>query len=258
MKKIKEICHSTVIVILVFILPINSFAWGNKGHAIVSEIAFNYLDANTKKIVMSYLDGMSIEEAANWMDDMRDDHSYDYMKPYHYVNFEKGTIVKNNPGNNIISILSSTINDLKNYKNLPKDEVKKKLCIIFHLIGDLHQPLHVGYGIDKGGNTLQINFNGNGSNLHSFYDSGIIKYKNITVQDCLNTNKLSSIQVKDIQKGDVLEWATQSRSYLDDIYNFDGHKISEDYVNKNTTIIQSQLFNAGLRLASVLNAIFKN
>lgn len=254
----KRLYQSVVVVILILILPINSFAWGNKGHAIISEVAFNYLDANTKKLVMSYLDGMSIEDAANWMDDMRDDHSYDYMKPYHYVNFEKGTIVTNNPGNNIISVLSTTITDLKNYKNLPKDEVKYKLSIIFHLIGDLHQPLHVGYGIDKGGNKFQINFNGNGTNLHSFFDSGIIKYKNITLQNCLHTNKLNSNQIKDIQKGDVVEWAKQSRSYLDDIYNFDGHKITEDYVIKNTTIIQNQLFKAGVRLASVLNDIFRN
>jgi hypothetical protein len=180
------------------------------------------------------------------------------MKPHHYVNFEKGERVVNNPGANIISVLSMNINQLKLNKNLSKAEIKQKICIIIHLIGDLHQPLHVGYGDDRGGNQMQINFNGNGTNLHSFFDSGIIKYKNITAQDCLNANRITQTELDNIQNIDVISWATQSRSYLDGIYSFDGHKVSEEYVNTNTIIIESQLFKAGLRLASVLKEIFKN
>ena len=52
---------------------LNSFAWGRKGHTIVAEIAFSYLDEPTKKNVLSYLDGMTLEEAANWMDDIKSD-----------------------------------------------------------------------------------------------------------------------------------------------------------------------------------------
>lgn len=258
MKKIKKIYLLQVIVTLILILPLNSFAWGSKGHAIVAEIAFAYLDADTKKVVLQYLDGMTIQEASTWMDNIKDDHSYDYMKPHHYVNFDKGEKVVNNPGANIISVLSMTINQLKSNKNLSKEEIKQKICVIFHLIGDLHQPLHVGYGDDKGGNQMQISFNGSGTNLHSFFDSGIIKYKNITAQDCLNDNRITNSQLIDIQTIDVLTWATQSRSYLDGIYNFEGHKVSEEYIDSNALIIKSQLFKAGLRLASVLKEIFKN
>jgi hypothetical protein len=246
------------LIIVLIILPVKSFAWGSKGHAIVAEIAFAYLDANTKKVVLEYLDGMTIQEASTWMDNMKDDHSYDYMKPHHYVNFDKGEQVVNNPGANIISVLSMTINQLKLNKKLSKDEIKQKICIIFHLIGDLHQPLHVGYGDDKGGNQMQINFNGSGTNLHSFFDSGIIKYKNITAQDCLNANRITNTQLNDFQTIDVLTWATQSRSYLDSIYNFEGHKLSEEYIDANALIIKSELFKAGLRLAAVLKEVFKN
>lgn len=246
-----------VLIIVTTFIPFNSFAWGKQGHSIVAEIAFNYLDANAKSNLLKYLDGMSIEDASNWMDDIRDDHSYDYMKPYHYVNFEKGTIVKVNPGNNLLSVLTSTINDLKNYKSFTKAEVKTKLCILFHLIGDLHQPLHVGYGDDKGGNTMQLNYNGYGTNLHSFFDSGIIKAKNITLQDCLKSNIFSSTEIKNIQYINVSEWATQSRSNLNEIYNFSGHKVSDEYVNANAIIIKNQLLKAGIRLASVLNDVFK-
>lgn len=254
----KQIQLTVSFLVVLFLSTSNCFAWGNKGHALVAEVAFNYLDANTKNIVLNYLDGMTIEEAANWMDNLRDDHSYDYMKPYHYANFEKGSKVTNDKGSNIIAQLYNTIHKLKDYKKLSKEEVKIKLCIIFHLVGDLHQPLHVGYGTDKGGNTMQFNFNGKGTNLHSFFDSGIIKYKDITLQDCLDAHQSTKNDIPKYHKRNVLKWANQSRSYLDEIYNFDGHQVSQEYVDKNAIVIKNQLLDAGINLASVLKKVFKS
>ena len=169
----------TLLVLAALFITQSSFAWGKKGHALVAEIAFTYLDPSVQTIVTKYLNGRSIQDAANWMDELRDDHSYDYLKPYHYVNFDKGVKVVNHEGDNIIFRLTQTIQELKNYKNLSDEDVKMKICIIFHLVGDLHQPLHVGFGTDKGGNTQQINYNGKGTNLHSFFDSGIINARNM-------------------------------------------------------------------------------
>lgn len=246
------------LLIVLLAAPVSTFAWGKTGHSIVAEITFYYLDRSTKSSLSTYLDGMSYEDAANWMDDMRNNPSYDYLKPYHYVNFEKGAIVTETPGQNLLSALTSTLNDLKNYKKFTKEEVKTKLCILFHLVGDLHQPLHVAYGEDKGGNTMQINYNGYGTNLHSFFDSGIIKAKDITLQQCLKSNNFTPTEITKIQNINVLEWITQSRSNLDGIYNLEGHKISEEYVNTNAIVIENQLLIAGLRLASALNEVFKN
>jgi hypothetical protein len=245
------------ILIIILFCSKTTYAWGAKGHEIVSEVAFQYLNKDTKKIVLQYLDGMTIQEAATWMDRIKKDRSLNYMKPYHYVNFKKGATVKNNPGSNIIAVLSNAIEELKNHKKLSKEEVKMRLLFVFHLIGDVHQPLHVGYASDKGGNKVQINFNGKGTNLHSFYDSGIIKHKKIKLKDCLNPTNSTKKDVAKYQKINVIEWANESRSFLPEIYNFNGHKVSEEYVDKNAVIIRSQLFKAGIRLASVLNRTFK-
>jgi hypothetical protein len=247
----------SILVLITFSIPVKSFAWGKKGHNLVAEVAFNYLDENTKKIVLQYLDGMTIQEASTWMDDIKSDHSYDYMKPLHYINADKGQNITQNDGNNIIGSLTQTIKELKNYKSLSKEDVKTKICILFHLIGDLHQPLHVGYGDDKGGNTFQINFNNKGTNLHSFYDSGIIEYKGLTLQQCLKSKTYTKQELSQIEKIDIIVWANQSRSFLDTIYNTNGHKVDEAYVDKNYLIIQEQILDAGIRLSSVLKDIFK-
>jgi hypothetical protein len=243
--------------ILSLLLPTKTLAWGKNGHALVAEVAFNYLDKNTKAIVLGYLDGMTIEDAANWMDNIKDDHSYDYMKPYHYTNIDKGEEVIERSGSNIIFILNQTIKELQNNKNLTNEEIKTKILIVFHLVGDLHQPLHVGYGSDKGGNTVQINYKGQGTNLHSFWDSGIIYDRKIALKDCLGANQFSPKEINKLQTIDVIAWSKESRNLLDTIYNTEGAKIKDAYVTSSAITIQSQIHKAGIRLAAILNSAFK-
>lgn len=245
-------------VLLFLSVPTTSFAWGGKGHALVAEVAFNYLDPNTRKVLLEYLDGMTIQDAANWMDDIKSDKTYDYLRKQHYINAERGQKIGADGGENIIGLLTKTIDELKNYKSLSKEDVKMKLCILFHLIGDLHQPLHVGYGEDKGGNDYQINFYGIGTNLHSFYDSGIIEYKNLTLPQCLKAKVYTKEELAQIGKIDVVAWANQSRSFLPVIYKTNGAKINDSYVDSNAIIIQEQIQKAGIRLASVLKAVFQH
>lgn len=236
----------------------NGFAWGKKGHSIVAEIAFHNLDAKTKQNVLNYLNGMSIEDAANWMDSMRSDKSFNFMKPYHYIDFEKGSEVTELSGDNIISILNKTLKDLDNIKTLSNDEVRTKLFYLFHLIGDLHQPLHVGYNDDKGGNTVQVSFFGKGSNLHAEWDSDIIEYKGLTLDEVLKINAVKDIDYSSIKKIDVLAWAKESRLYLKNVYDFKGAKVTDEYIDSNYPIIKHQLLYAGIRLAAVLEHYFKN
>lgn len=243
----------------VFLLSItsSSFAWGRKGHTIVAEIAFSYLDEPTKKNVLSYLDGMTLEEAANWMDDIKSDKKTAFMKPFHYANFPKGTKATEHNSDNIVHILNNAILDLSGKDKLTRDEIKTNLLFLFHLVGDLHQPLHVGYGNDKGGNTVQLNYKTRGTNLHSFWDTGIIQDQNISLSDCINAFKYSPEELQQIKKLNVVSWAQESRDLLDTVYNYGNPKVSEKYVSDSSKIIEKQLQKAGIRLGMLLNMFFK-
>lgn len=43
-----------------------------------------------------------------------------------------------------------------------------------HFVADVHQPLHAGFGDDRGGNKYQLQAFGKGTNLHTTWDSGLI------------------------------------------------------------------------------------
>ncbi|MFN3968225.1 S1/P1 nuclease [Flavobacterium sp.] len=246
----------TVLLLFILFSITNTFAWGKKGHIMVAEAAFNQLDAATKKKVLNALNGMTIQQAATWMDDASKQPGYGYMKTYHYMNFNRGEKVTLKKGNNILYILDKTIKELQNKKQLNKAQIKIKVLFLFHLVADLHQPLHVGYGYDKGGNKTQLNFKGQGTNLHAFWDSGIIRHKRINLKGCLSANPFSKSQLVNLQKINVVTWAQESNNLLGKCYNTQGNIVTQKYIDNSAPIIKTQIAKAGVRLAAVLQRVF--
>jgi hypothetical protein len=236
-----------------------SYAWGKAGHQMVAEVAFNYLDAATKAKVLKALNSYNIEQAATWMDDQRGNTSLAYMKSWHFVNIDKGAAYKTT-GSDAAFQLNRVITALMHRSTLPADTVQRDLLILFHLMGDLHQPLHVGYGADLGGNKTAVAFPGNPkNNLHHVWDGDIIYNKHIALADCIKANKAyTPAQIAAIQKVDVMAWLTQSRAYLaTNVYTFQNKTITQAYADTNAAIVEKQIGIAGLRLAGILKAAFK-
>jgi S1/P1 Nuclease len=233
-------------------------AWGKKGHEYVVKIAYSMMDEATRKKVEAAIDDMTPEQAGNWMDDVRSDHRYDYMKPWHYVNVEAGQTYQPSTEPNIINQLDSAISRLEHRDRLSKEEIKKNILVLCHLTGDLHQPLHVGYGVDKGGNTIHVKFVGKEANLHWVWDSEIIDYEHITYADCLG--RAGAFDAQTLKRFTAISpetWMNQPRALLGQVYKFENGVIDQQYADRNKTLIEDQLYIAGARLAAVLNHCFK-
>jgi hypothetical protein len=118
-------------------------------------------------------------------------------------------------------------------------------------------PLHVGYGSDKGGNSVDVDFMGKSTNLHHVWDSDVIEYHKTVAQDLTEMcKKLTNAEIKKQQKVDVVTWMNESRDFLPQVYEFKKGEINEEYINKALPVIEKQILNAGLRLSGVLNEIF--
>ncbi len=254
MKKVKVL----LICLMLFKLVSNSFGWGAVGHNIVVEIAKKYCPSKIQDSVDKYLGNMSWENASTWMDEMRSNPEYNYLKNWHYINLEKGMAydTSNAQGINVVHQLELAIEHLKNKSSLSVEQISFNLRILFHLIGDLHQPLHVGYGVDKGGNDVKLMFDGKKESLHHIWDTDIIKFKKLTLNDILeHFSGASKSDLKKIQTGNVVKWFNDTRAYLVKVYTYQT-EVTEDYINQGYTIIEEQLFDAGVRLAGILNSVF--
>ena len=248
-----------LLIITFFIsLPVSSFAWGKIGHGIVAEIAFALIDSTTKQNVIRFLGTTTIQGASTWMDEVRSDHKFDYMKTWHYVNIEKGNQYVTVKEPNVINALNNAIDQLGHKDQLTDVEIKTNLMVIFHLTGDMHQPLHVGYGTDKGGNDIQVKYLGHPNNLHRVWDTEIIEGEGITANQCLlhykdfDKDELAALREINIEK-----WIYQPRSLLSKVYNFkqEDNSIDQIYIDRNKQIIEQQLLVAGIRLAAILKKV---
>ena len=162
----------TILLILFFYLPFSSMAWGVLGHRIVGQIADTYLTKQTKKEIYKILGNESIAITSNWPDFIKSDPAYDYLDRWHYINLKAGlseSVVKAYLVTDTVTDAYTKINwltvQLKN-KELEQDKRVLYLRLLVHIVGDIHQPLHVGRPDDRGGNSIKILWFNNPFNLH--------------------------------------------------------------------------------------------
>ena len=234
------------------------YSWGGEGHKIVATIAKKCLSKQIIDSVNYYLDGINFKDASVWMDVVRKETKYDYLKPWHYINIEKDKTYVATEEPNIVNQLEIAIATLKlKGAERTKEKINFALKLIFHLVGDLHQPLHDGYAEDKGGNNINVIFNGKETNLHKVWDTDIIENQNITTKKCLKyINTLSDKEKAAIQTINVANWMAESRDFLNTVYAFENNKITKEYEKTSEAIIKQQLSKAGIRLACILYANF--
>ena len=245
---------------LVLLQPISAFAWGATGHRVVGAIAEDHLSHKARKAVHRILGGESMAIAATWMDEVRSDHAYDYTHDWHWVTIPDGSTyaaAEKNPNGDAIETIDSMVAKLKS-DTLSTARQLFCLKVLIHLVGDLHQPLHVGGVDDKGGNTFQVQWFGKGSNLHRIWDSGMIDDHGLSYTElAASIDHVSKTQMQDWSHGTAADWAQENLAFRAQIYNVkEGGKVGYEYQYLNWPVVQQQLLKGGVRLAGLLNAIF--
>ena len=143
------------------------------------------------------------------------------------------------------------------HKNLSAADIAFNLKIVFHLVGDLHQPLHCGYLEDKGGNDIELKYLKKKENLHHVWDKSLIENNKIDSAFCISfINSIKPKKIRAIAKINVLAWVNESRSLLPFVYDFKDNKIDSAYIQSSGEVVTMQLIRGGIRLANVINTAF--
>lgn len=244
---------------LLFIgLIFNAFGWGATGHRAISLIADQHLNKKTRLAIQKILQGQPLAMTGSWMDEIRSDSLYDFAETWHYVTIDDNETYeqsKKNPKGDIIEALERIIAQLKSKKLSPKDEAEH-LKMLIHLIGDIHQPLHVGRN-DQGGNSIKLTWFGSNSNLHRVWDSDMIDGSKLSYTELANAlPKADAVRIKTLQSLSIRQIATESMTYRSQIYAYGDGKLGYEYNYKNFNTVLDQIQKAGIRLAGMLNQIY--
>jgi len=293
-KRIRNILLKVVATILLLTLTPSAYAWGPTGHRVVAEIAQRHLTSAAQAKVSQLLEGRTLADVANWPDDLRSDPRFDKYKPLHFATVKNGLAsyrdAEKAPCGDVVVAIDAFRAFLRTGSREALYAVKAlsqksdgtgpgacnpqqtepitramALSFLVHLMGDLHQPLHVG-GADLGGNQVSVNWMDRWkSNLHSTWDDEMVDFERFDyTQYARFLDHASEADASRWVTGDTISWADEAVAMRSKLYVFPDdsgnpavHLISYKYVGAQRDRMRQQLLKGGLRLAAVLNAIFE-
>ncbi|MGF1922712.1 MAG: S1/P1 nuclease [Bacteroidia bacterium] len=243
-------------------------SWGYTGHRTIGVITENHLSPTAKAAVKDLLGDTSIADACTWADDARREPQFANTGNWHFLNLPLGLdnegfkkYVDTMKSENVYSALINAEKQLTD-KAIPKQQKVHALKFLMHFVGDLHQPMHVSRAEDKGGNTIQLNYNEKGTNLHSLWDTRMLESKGLTFDQLAGEfNQIGNDDIKQWQSEPIIQWAWESYQISSELYaeveSMNKRVIDEAYVQKHMPTVKKRMQQAAIRLAGLLNKIYK-
>ena len=264
-----------------------AFAWGDVGHRVICQIAY----ADLKPEIRARADALvAIDPKYRTFADActAPDHPH-IRSPEHYVDLPrsaKGVEVEHPCPIADRCVISAILNDTRDLAlSLDVSDQLRLLKSLGHWVGDIHQPLHVSFDDDRGGNLVAIDGPCKKANLHAVWEKCIIEEKigldyvdiaeklraEITDEDRARWRTPSVIDVTA-----VVAWANESSAiaerpdvqyclqvadacwYAWDQTEYKGGAqrvvvVDDAYLNAQAAIVRARLKMAGVRLAAILN-----
>jgi len=273
-----------VAVIVTAILASSVYSWGAPGHETIGTLAIKLVKNSTLERIDGLMkgdtDGLNAGRWSTWPDRVKS-RGYQWSGNLHYADTKPWQCAFDPADCGTACITKA----LANFSNAMFDEKldlvhrQEALKFTIHFAEDIHQPLHIGFKTDKGGNMLKGTFFGREGNLHSIWDTSIIQHT-IAVNFQGNSIKYADSLLETAQKmknqmklgcdlpGDVMScanaWASESSEiackYVYTLPNGDhiqgGFALGEEYFKIAGPIVDEQIVKASIRLAALLDSLF--
>jgi hypothetical protein len=245
----------TIIILLFFQLL---FGWGKTGHRIVGEIANQQLSTSAKNNITKILGHSDLSRISNWSDEFKSDPEWKHAWNWHFMTIPDGETFESGKHEGIAyEKMSEFISALKNKQST---QTEKEIAIKFlvHLVGDLHQPLHVGNGKDRGGNDVKVKWFSESTNLHRIWDSHLIDHQQLSYTEYANYLMLgvAKKELDEIMSPVLMDFILESATLRNQTYTIGDGNLKWEYFYQNKYLLESRLRKGGLRLAAILNSIY--
>jgi hypothetical protein len=286
----------------------NAFAWGPDGHIIVCKIALLELQGAQNALqrvneltalyrdpegnpVVDFAEGCNFPDVARgrvedperpikWAQEFRQ------FNDWHFLNIPRETFAISGSECAENCVLKGIAYHMKGLTmpGVSENQHAQALLFLGHWLGDIHQPLHISYKDDRGGNDVLVtqdsfyerlpprpNQPQRPVNLHSVWDSRILtKLRGMTTVDQLAQdleNTITDVQRAQWLVGTPLDWAQESYDittmpdveYCEWKPGANGEActaksqermLTADYQDKFDDVVKRRLQQAGVRLAA--------
>jgi S1/P1 Nuclease len=269
-----------LLTLLIIAMPLSpAQAYWEYGHETVAQIAEANMSAKARTNMYRLLRAApligtpkcplrDIKDASVWADCIKGDQlRWGYTGSWHYQNVDicKPFDLKSAcAGGNCVSAQIDRNFALLKDKSLPANVRLEALAFLVHFVGDLHQPLHAGDHLDRGGNDLKASYGVMpGYNLHSVWD-GLLADRAISAAPAI-VRRFSTTEKLALNVGTTLDWSEENWAVSRDIAYpraVDGNPcaakpegpvtIDEADVAASRAALRLQVERGGLRLSRLL------
>lgn len=248
--------------------------------------AYNRTEALVEVLAGSLSHGIANDmiESACWADDIRD-YGLDFITTWHYQNRPfnvDGLInVQSEDQPDALWALDEILDTLE-FSQQGSLESGMMLRMLIHIVGDIHQPLHIATMYsqlfpsgDEGGNLYNIAYDSNISELHALWDSGVGKLETdiprpLTddsrsqieemAQDFMNSYSRQDLSSQ-LSSSDRVLWSYDIfHEAVETVYG--GIEVSSSpskaYLERGWNVVQRQIALGGYRLSNLLQGVFSN
>uniref|UniRef100_A0A1D1Y456 Aspergillus nuclease S1 n=2 Tax=Anthurium amnicola TaxID=1678845 RepID=A0A1D1Y456_9ARAE len=279
-----------VLMVLLQFLP-GALSWGKEGHYATCKIAEGLLSEEAssaiKKLLPDYAGG-DLASLCSWPDEIRHNFRWHWTGPLHYIDTpdfkcnygycrdcHEFAAHKDMCVAGAIYNYTAQLNAYQTSNSVQNYNLTEALLFLSHFMGDIHQPLHVGFTGDEGGNTIIVRWFRRKTNLHHVWDNKIIEsaLKKFYRSDLATMIQLIRTKYLEDSTADISSWekcasnqtacpnpfASESIS-LACRYAYrnatPGSSLEDDYFLSRLPIVEKRLVQGGVRLAATLNRIF--
>ena len=213
-----------------------SFALNKLGHQVVCQLAYNNLSALEQQRVDQLLQAVPKKErqlinrynrdkkdsplnfakSCTWADAIKKQTKYKSFSAWHYVNLPRDLVRINKASCYDNCLPQAILHHQAILKNTPRSwQSAQALLFLGHWLGDIHQPLHVSFASDLGGNKIRLTKSknhGRCTNLHWYWDDCLIQQARRSPSQWTGYLQTSwhKINVNQFQAAQVWQWANES------------------------------------------------
>jgi hypothetical protein len=267
--------HRTLFVVLALLVSSGAQAWGPEGHRITGFIAQRLLTVPARQHLRDLgIDDLAV--AANYMDEQRQalEEQFPHSSRWHYDNRE---LCDAHPearefcrGGDCATYQIERWRKILADGRSSREEKRNAVRFLVHMLGDMHQPLHMADHNDRGGNDLYVWLprEREPRRLHEVWDSRLLNLARGRRAEANWSKELFDRYVGDLetwQHGTVEDWARESHElavnvvYAQlpgvtcDAQSVDHVALTPEYIEQGKRVVPIQLGKAGVRIAAVLN-----
>ena len=273
-------------------------AWGELGHRTIASIAYAQSSWSTRRAIRKLLRQAeavdtptcplrTLEDAAQWPDCIKGlGPRFAYASAWHYQDISVCAdfdITGGCPDGVCVTTQIPKQQAILADTTRPVAERIMALAFLVHLVGDMHQPLHIGEKADHGGNYVPVDYRlkpGSNLNLHRIWDTEIAE-RELAEAPAIGARSVTRDERKQWRQGDVTSWAHESWLVAKDVV-YPGLKdfpdectvpvaapppsgtpdprpravVDEAYVAAAVPVVRAAVEAAGVRAAMLLDMAF--